>query len=204
MGEVAVQCGGIVLCGGQSRRMGTDKAALLFAEQPMLARVVDRLQAAVSPVLVVAAVNQNLPALPAEVVIVRDLRPDRGPLEGLAAGLRALPEGVEVAFIAGCDVPLLAPAFIRRMIELLGDADAAVPEFDNRLHPLSAVYRRGVLAQVQRMLADDHLRLQSLFERISTRRVGPDELRDVDPKLRSLWNINSPEDYRAALAAQED
>lgn len=194
-------CGGIVLCGGQSRRMGVDKAVLMFAGQPMLARVVDRLEAAVRPVLVVAAVGQPLPQLPLDVTVVRDQHPDRGPLEGLAVGLGALPPEVEMAFVASCDVPLLAPAFVRRMIELLDDADAAVPEIDNRLHGLAAVYRRSVLAQVRQMLAEDCLRLQSLFDRVKTRRVDPDELRDVDPRLQSLWNINTPEDLRAARAA---
>jgi molybdopterin-guanine dinucleotide biosynthesis protein A len=189
------------LCGGRSRRMGADKAALPFADQPMLARVVDRLREAVSPVLVVAADKQRLPELPADVVIVRDLRPDRGPLEALAAGLGALPLEIEAAFVASCDIPLLRPAFILRMIELLGSADAAVPHVDNHLHGLSAVYRRGVLTQVREMLAEEHLRLQSLFERIVTRRVGAQELRDIDPELRSLWNINSPADLQTAEAA---
>jgi molybdopterin-guanine dinucleotide biosynthesis protein A len=199
-----MRCGGIVLCGGQSRRMGADKAALPFAEQPMLARVVDRLREAVSPILVVAADKQRLPELPADVVIVRDLRPDRGPLEALAAGLGALPLEIEAAFVASCDIPLLRPAFILRMIDLLGNADAAVPQIDNHLHGLSAVYRRSVLTQVREMLTADDLRLQSLFDRIRTRRISPDELRDIDPQLRSLWNINTPEDYQAALAAAKD
>ena len=196
-----MQCGGIVLCGGHSRRMGTDKATLDFAGQPMLARVIDRVREAVDPVLAVAADGQTLPPLPADVGIVRDHRPDRGPLEGLAAGLAALPEGAEAAFVASCDIPLLRPEFIRRMIELLGDADAAVVEWDGHLHCLSTVYRREVLGTVRQMLAEDRLRLQSLFERIRTRRVRPDELLDVDPRLESLRNINSPDDLQAALAA---
>ena len=114
----------------------------------------------------------------------------------------ALPPEVELAFVASCDLPLLAPAFVRRMIKLLGDADVCVPEVDNRLHGLSAVYRRSA-AQVRQMLAEDCLRLQSLFERVKTRRVGPDELRDVDPRLESLWNINTPEDLRAAESGLE-
>ncbi len=194
-------CGGIVLCGGRSRRMGADKAALLVAGRPMLARVVDRLAEAVSPVLVVAAVGQQLPQLPLDVTVVRDQHPDRGPMEGLAAGLGALPPEVDMTFVASCDLPLLVPPFVRRMIELLGDADAAVPDVDDRLHGLAAVYRRSALGQVRQMLAEDCLRLQSLFERVKTRRVAPDELRDVDPRLQSLWNINTPEDLRAAQSA---
>ena len=152
------------------------------------------------PVIVVAAAAHQLPLLQPNVTEVHYLHPDRGPLEGLAAGLMALPAHAEAAFVASCDLPLVSPAFIGRMIELLGDADAAVPWFDNHLHGLAAVYRHTALDEMQRMLSENCLRLQSFFERIRTRGVGAEELRDVDPELRSLWNINSPDDLRAALA----
>jgi len=180
--------------------MGADKARLPFGTMPMLAHVASRLSSAAGPVLVVAAVGQELPPLPADVLIVRDRRPDRGPLEALAAGLAALPAGVDAAFVTGCDVPLLPPEFVRRMFELLGDAEAAVPQIDGRLHPLAAVYRRSVLATVQQMLARDQLKLQSLFDLVPTRFVNAEELRTVDPQLHSLWNVNTPADLRAALA----
>ena len=77
----------------------------------------------------------------------------RGPLEGLRAGLKALPESVDIAYVTSCDVPLLVPGFVTRMIELLGDHDIAVMEIDGFPHPLSAVYRRNTLPQVEALLA---------------------------------------------------
>ena len=86
---------GIVLCGGKSTRMGSSKALLPFGSETMLQRVVRLLGEVVSPMVVVAAVDQDLPALPRDVIIARDEREARGPLEGLRAGLKALPADVE-------------------------------------------------------------------------------------------------------------
>lgn len=72
------RCAGIVLCGGHSRRMGVAKPLLPFGTESMLARVVRLLREAVSPVVVVAAADQELPPLPEGVRIVRDCHPDRG------------------------------------------------------------------------------------------------------------------------------
>src|SRR6476619_864368 len=74
--------GGVVLCGGKSTRMGTAKATLPFGNETMLQRVVRLLETAVSPIVVVAAREQALPALPAHVAVTRDEREAKGPLEG--------------------------------------------------------------------------------------------------------------------------
>jgi len=117
---------GIVLCGGKSTRMGSSKALLPFGSETMLQRVVRLLGEVVSPMVVVAALDQELPALPGDVIIARDEREARGPLEGLRAGLKALPEDVERAYVTSCDVPLLVPNFVRQMLDLSRGYDVAV------------------------------------------------------------------------------
>lgn len=204
-----MKCAGIVLCGGHSRRMGTDKAWLPFGAETMLQRVVRILQEAVEPVIVVAAATTLLPELPADVRIVFDRYPERGPLEGLAAGLAALADvsvssnsttaKIAAAFVTSCDAPLLLPGFVRRMVELLESADVAVPKVEGRLHPLAAVYRLTVLPDVERRLAADQLRLTELVDDLRARIVVPEELREIDPQLQSLRNVNDQEAYRAAL-----
>jgi len=192
--------GGIVLCGGKSTRMGVPKATLPFGPETMLQRVVRLLGTVVSPIVVVAAREQSLPELPDDVKITWDEREQRGPLEGLRAGLKALPNSVEVAYITSCDVPLLEPAFVTRMVELLGDHDIAVMEIDGFPHPLSAVYRRDTLPHVQDLLENNKLRPVFLFDAVRTRRVRPEEMLSVDPQLRTLRNLNTREDYLAALS----
>jgi len=195
-----ISAGGIVLCGGRSTRMGVAKATLPFGPETMLQRVVRLLSSVVAPIVVVAAREQSLPELPADVKITHDEREQRGPLEGLRAGLKALPDSVDVAYITSCDVPLLEPAFVSRMVELLGDHDIAVMEIDGFPHPLSAVYRRDTLPHVEALLEKDRLRPVFLFDAVRTRRVRPEEMRSADPQLRTLRNLNTREDYLVALS----
>jgi molybdopterin-guanine dinucleotide biosynthesis protein A len=195
-----VIAGGVVLCGGKSTRMGTSKALLPFGPETMLQRVVRLLGEVVSPIVAVAAVEQALPDLPADVILTRDERDARGPLEGLRAGLKALPERVEAAYVTSCDVPLLVPAFVEQMLELARGYDIAVMEIDGFAHPLSAVYRRTTLRRIEGLLAEDRLRPAFLFDMVKTRRVSPSEM-TADPALRTLWNLNTREDYDRALEA---
>jgi molybdenum cofactor guanylyltransferase len=180
--------------------MGTSKALLPFGPETMLQRVVRLLGQVVSPIVVVAAHDQPLPDLPEQVLITRDEREARGPLEGLRVGLKALPLSVDSAYVTSCDVPLLVPAFVERMIELLDDHDIAVMEIDGFTHPLSAVYRRDTLSHVESLLANDRLRPAFLFDAVRTRRVQTSEMVKVDPDLRTLRNLNTREDYTQALS----
>jgi molybdopterin-guanine dinucleotide biosynthesis protein A len=181
--------------------MGSSKALLPFGTETMLQRVVRLLGTVVSPLVVVTASGQTLPSLPATVHLARDEREGRGPLEGLRAGLKALPDAIEMAYVTGCDVPLLVPDFVRRMIELIDDFDVAAPEIDGFTHPLSAVYRRSTLPDIEALLAQERLRPLFLFETVRTRRVQADELRSADPELMTLRNINTRGDYLDALAS---
>jgi len=93
----------------------------------MLPRVVRQLGEVVDPVVVVAAPGQDVPALPESIAIVRDETEGRGPLQGLAAGLNALRGQVDAIYLSSCDAPFLRPAFVRRLIDLMGDAMICVP-----------------------------------------------------------------------------
>jgi molybdopterin-guanine dinucleotide biosynthesis protein A len=194
-----ISVGGIVLCGGQSSRMGRAKAWLPFGDELMLQRVVRILGMVVQPIVVVAAPGQEVPALSTDVLLVRDEEKGHGPLQGLAAGLAALEGRADAAYLSSCDVPFLRPVFVRRLIELLGDRTICVPRVGDYHHPLAAVYRVGVLAVVLRLLGAQRLRPVFLFDEVPTRIVEAQELQDVDPTFESLRNLNTPEDYTAAL-----
>ncbi|MFO0841052.1 MAG: molybdenum cofactor guanylyltransferase [Gemmataceae bacterium] len=191
--------GGVVLCGGQSSRMGRPKAWLPVGDETMLGRVVRLLGEVVSPIVVVAAPGQDVPPLPPGVEVVRDPERDRGPLQGLAAGLAALSGRADAAYASSCDVPLLRPAFVRRMVELLGEYAICVPDVGGYRHPLAAVYRVEVAEAACRLLAEGRSRPVYLFNEAPTRVVRPEELADVDPDAESLHNLNTPEEYASAL-----
>jgi molybdopterin-guanine dinucleotide biosynthesis protein A len=193
--------GAIVLCGGQSRRMGRPKAWLPFGPEVMLQRVVRLLGQVTGPIVVVAAPDQDVPGLPERIAIVRDPVSNRGPLQGLGAGLAALPDDVDLVYATATDVPFLKPAWITRLVELIGDRDLAIPEIGGYLHPLAALYRRqAALPAVESLLSENRLRPVFLLEVLDSLRVSSEMMGAVDPELATLRNLNTPEDYRRALA----
>jgi molybdenum cofactor guanylyltransferase len=197
----------IVLAGGRSTRMGEPKALVEWHGSPLLRRVTGVVARICDPVVVVHAAGQELPELPAGVELAVDARPDQGPLEGIAAGLRALAGRAEVAYVSSTDVPLLHPAFVRRVVALLGEASVAVPDVDGRMHPLASAMRTAVLPEVERLLGEDRRRPAFLFDAVPTHRVSREDLladarvRAGDPDLDSLRNVNSPDDLREAAAS---
>jgi molybdopterin-guanine dinucleotide biosynthesis protein A len=182
--------------------MGYAKAWLPFGEEVMLQRVVRILAEVVTPIVVVAAPGQNLPLLPPETLVAHDRREGRGPLEGLSAGFSALLGACDAAYVSSCDAPRLTPAFVRRMTELLGARQIAVPCEGKFYHPLAAVYRLDVAPLVEDLLSADRLRPAFLFDAADTVRVTAEALRDVDPHLDALANLNHPADYLSALTAE--
>lgn len=195
----------IVLCGGRSSRMGRPKAWLPFGHgEVMLQRVVRLVGEAAWPIVVVAAPGQELPPLPDSAQVVRDEVADRGPLQGLAAGLAALPDSTEFAYATATDVPFLEPLWIRLLRDRIGDADLAIPLVGGYHQPLSALYRRGaVLGPIRDLLARDRLRPMFLIESVRATILEEEELRGIDPSLGTLRNLNTSDDYREALAEFE-
>jgi molybdenum cofactor guanylyltransferase len=197
--------GAVVLAGGQSRRMGRPKALLPFGHEVLLQRVVRRLGAVCSPIVVVRAPGQTLPDLPGDVRITEDQVSGKGPLQGIAAGLLGLSGAAEVAFVSSTDAPFVEPAFVRLLFGLRGAAyDVVVPRAQGHYHPLAAVYGVSVCSEIERLLAEDRLRPFFLFERVRTLVVDEDTLRAalaaVDPELFALRNLNTPADWQEALA----
>jgi molybdopterin-guanine dinucleotide biosynthesis protein A len=190
----------LVLCGGRSRRMGRPKALLPFGPELLLQRVVRLVSEVCGPIVVVAAPEQDLPDLPADVSIARDPVSFRGPLQGLAVGMDALPSTVDLVYATATDVPFLVPAWISWLVEAMGAADVAIPDVEGYLHPLSALYRpASVRDAIAGLLAADRLRPVYLLESVQARVVTADEMRRADPRLDTLGNLNTPEDYRTAL-----
>jgi molybdopterin-guanine dinucleotide biosynthesis protein A len=179
--------------------MGTDKAALSFGEETMLARIVKIVSQVVSEIWLVAREGQTLPVLagPAVPQIARDAAEGRGPLAGLVTGLGAMQ--AERAFVTACDTPLLRPAYIEHLFQLADGYSAAIPEVDGHVMTMSAVYSKALLPAAEGLLARDELRPRLLLREPGVRVVGEALLREVDPELECLRDCNTPEAYRAAL-----
>jgi molybdopterin-guanine dinucleotide biosynthesis protein A/molybdopterin converting factor small subunit len=174
--------------------MGQAKALLLFDGEPLIAHIVRALKRMFAEIVVVAAPEQELPALPA--TIVRDEVAYQGPVGGIYYGLRAA--GGEFSFVTSCDAPFLNTALISYLTAQISDYDVVVPYWQERYQPLHAVYRRSVLPLLKEQLERGELRPVYLFDKVRTRKVEPDEIKTLDPDGLSFLNINTPQDYEAA------
>jgi molybdopterin-guanine dinucleotide biosynthesis protein A len=186
----------IILAGGKSSRMGRPKALVPFDGQPLIAHLVRWLKQSFDKLIIVAAPEQELPKLSA--TLVRDDLPYRGPVGGIYYGLRAA--GEEFAFVTSCDAPFLNLSLVRFLTTRILHCDVVVPYWEGRFQPLHAVYRTSVAPLLAEQLERNELRPVSLFERVRTLRIHENEIRRFDPDGRSFLNMNSPEDYRTALA----
>ena len=195
-GTPAIRLGAVILAGGRSSRMGSPKAELDWFGAPLLYRTASVLARVASPVVVVKAPGQHLPALPSGVEVVEDPVEGRGPLQGMAVGMRTVGERADAVFVSSTDAPLLHPAFVRSVASGLGEADVALPVVDGHNHPLSAVYRVSLLAKVEALLADDRLRPAFVWEDAELRTLEAGELEHPE----STRNVNTPEDLDEARA----
>ena len=188
--------------------MGTPKAALEWHGSTLLRRAVGLVARAVDgPVVVVRAAGQDLPPLPAAVELVEDARADRGPLQGIAAGLAQIGERASVVYVSGVDAPLLHPAFVRCVIGSLGEDDEiALPHAHGFAQPLAAAYRTSVARRLNELIAQDRLATRALPAISRVRELRPralladPALATLDPRLDSLLNLNAPQDYDTARA----
>ena len=190
---------GIVLAGGRSTRMGQDKASLRFGHETLLARAIRIVGEVADEVIVVArpVEDRDNPFLGLPVRLVHDPIADLGPLAGIAAGLAASTSDLNL--IVACDMPLIKPAVLRRLVELRGDADICVAVIEGHASPLCAVYRSSVAAAAQELLAAGERRVMRLLDQVQTKRVDAAMFRDLDPHLETFVSCNSPDELSAAL-----
>ncbi|HXX37324.1 MAG TPA: molybdenum cofactor guanylyltransferase [bacterium] len=189
---------GVILAGGQSRRMGCDKALLLIGGRPLVEVIAGRLRdAGLERLLLVTNTPERFAHL-ADVGFetVKDALPSGHPLTGAYSGV--LHAGTP-AFVCACDMPFLNPALIRYLASLVCGADAVVPRHARGYEPLHAVYTPACLDGMRRCVARGGPTTGFLDE-VRARVVEADELRRFDPDLASFENINTPEEYAAALA----
>jgi molybdenum cofactor guanylyltransferase len=190
MNEPQPAVSAIVLAGGQSRRMGRDKALIDYQGRPIIAHVIDTLRALSNDLVVVSNRSDLYGLFGARVV--PDYDPPCGPLGGIAAGLQAARH--PLAVVVACDMPFLNVALLRWLIALAERYDAVVPQTGDEFEPLHAVYRRECYNPIARRLERGERRVISFFADVRLRSVPESEWRMLDPAGRSLVNLNTPDD----------
>ena len=187
-------CTALILAGGDSRRMGQDKAALVLDGKTLLQSVTDTMQTIFPKVIV--SVRQVRDGL--DIPQVCDAQMDSGPLAGLAAGM----EGAATPWIfaVACDMPFITPAVIEYLAGQRADCQAVVPLVHGYPQPLAAFYASSCLDEVQDIFdGNGKHSMCALLERLRVCYVGEEQMLAVDPQLRSFFDLDTPQDVAIAM-----
>ncbi len=182
---------GVILAGGESRRMGCPKALLPYRGGRLIEAIYWQLSELFDEVIVVTNSPELYAFLPCRKV--SDLYPGRGVLAGIQSGLHH--SGFPRIFVTACDMPYLNRDLIRWLAALMGDNAALVPASDGGLEPLHAYYDKAALPSINAALASGVQRIVELFDRFPVRIVPAAEVAVLDPTFTSFRNINTPDDY---------
>jgi len=193
----------IVLAGGKSSRLGSNKVMLTVGGTSLIQRVLDRLAGISSEIIVVTANEGETPCAPSNRVrIVTDIYPGKGPLGGIYTGLVAASN--PRAAVVGCDMPFLSTALLRYMMRVSPEAEAVIPRLGDNVEPLCAVYSKSCLSAIHDLLMRDELRIRRLLDSVVVRYVERAEIDRHDPERLSFFNVNTQLDLDTAkrLAAE--
>ncbi len=193
----------IILAGGRSSRMGTDKALLPLANAPhstFLARLAATLASLCDELLLVARDEEQAArykAAIANVRVVTDKAPDYGPLMGIYSGLSAI-QAVRAVIVA-VDMPFVQPALVSLLLARASATAITVPVVNTVPQVLCAVYPRSLLPQIEITIAQGRRDPRSLLTTVPVQYIDEAQLRAVDPQLRSFINVNTPEEWRESF-----
>ncbi len=179
-----------ILAGGQSRRMGRDKAWIDLGDgRPLVRRVIDAVSVVADDVLIVANDERYRTLGPR---VVPDAHPGAGVLGGIATAIASARHPAVI--VVACDMPFVRPEALRSLVALADGWDAVVPLVRGERHPLHALYTRGCLVLFEQAIVAGRLRVISALEELRVRTLGEAELSAVDPGLVSVTNVNTPEE----------
>ncbi len=186
---------GVILAGGQSRRMGgSPKALIPFDGRPLVSHIVEKVTAVLPDCLVVT----NSPELYAflGLPMIGDAFPEGGSLGGIYSGLAAVPG--DAALCLACDMPFVSAGLLGHLAERAGEADVVIPDAAGELQPLHAVYGKRCLPVMERRLRAGRLKITGFFEEVRILRIPDAEVSRFDAPELAFMNLNTPEDVARA------
>jgi molybdenum cofactor guanylyltransferase len=190
----------IVLAGGQCRRMGgINKALEKVAGLTIVERIAHTLTSLFSQVILISNTPETyrFVGLP----IFKDILPGNGSLGGLYTGLRHC--SGEQAFLVACDMPFLNEDVIKLMKDRAAGHDVIVPRIHGMMEPLHAIYSKKCLPHIEDLLNKDDLSIVNVYSRVDVLEIDEPDLIPLDPELRFIMNVNTPEDLKEARRLAE-
>jgi molybdopterin-guanine dinucleotide biosynthesis protein A len=183
-----------VLAGGKSSRMGTDKAFLKIGPNTLLEHALGLARSAAEEVRIVG----KRETFDQYATAVEDIFADCGPLGGIHAGIKS--SKTELNLVLSVDTPFISREFLSYLIsQVTTDAVVTVPRVDGRWQPLCAVYRRSFADIAERALRSGRYKIDALFGQVAVRALDETEWQRLGFSPLMFWNLNTPEEYKAAL-----
>lgn len=179
----------VILAGGQSRRMGRDKATLSWEGGDLLGSLLTRLLSLSDDVIVVSNIHRNIPHTARQVA---DIIPGKGPLSGIHAGLVSARH--PLVFFTACDLPFLIPEVVLKMVDSVGKIDGGVASYKGQLEPLIACYRKNCAAIAEELLVAGKYSVRDFLAKINWMAV--EEFAQLDDYY--FMNLNTDHDYEKA------
>jgi len=186
-----------IQAGGQSSRMGEDKALKTFLGQPLIQRVVNNFQHIADEIIITTNHPDDYSFL--NLRLIPDLKPGRGALGGLYTAIASAAHPI-VAVIA-CDMPFANATLIEAMNRLVveEEADVVITKSEYGYEPLHAVYRRKIcLPAIESAIDADQWKVIAWFPQVKVRVLIPEEIKSHDPTGLAFWNVNTPEEFTKA------
>lgn len=186
-----------ILAGGNSTRMGTDKAFVMLDGRSLLARALDVCRTITGEVRIVGDRQKFAPFAD----VVEDVFPGCGPLAGIHAALRA--SGTDLNLVLAVDLPFVSPALLHFLMGQAreGGAIVTLPRAGKGWQPLCAVYRRAFADAAETALRAGRYKVDTLFDSALTRAIGEEELRSAGFSPEVFRNLNTPEELADARRA---
>lgn len=186
---------GIILCGGKSTRMQTNKALLKLGEKTVLEIILDEMRKVFDKVILSANECDDFSFL--DELIIKDLYSNRGPLSGIYSALQY--SNTQKNFITTCDLPLIKSEMIEYIIKTDSEKDIIIPVINSKPERLFGVYKKSVLNIIDEIFAaseNDKNVKASVFDLHQKAEVENVEISHLTFYNESLFlNMNTPEDY---------
>lgn len=192
----------IILSGGKSSRMGTNKALLKINEKTNVERITDSLKPHFDDIILVTNDPESYRFL--GVRIVSDLFPGSGPLAGIHAGLLA--SDCEMNFTIACDMPFVSGEIARALVNEGRDYDAVVPIINGKKQTLFAGFKKNVTTEIEKCFERGRLPIKHLLDHLNVLYVTENDLpvaSNIDLE-RVFFNMNHPNEYEIAKKWAED
>ncbi len=187
----------VIQAGGQSSRMGEDKALKPFLGKPLIQRVVERLSPITDEMIVTT--NRTVDYEFLKLRLVTDLKPGRGALGGLYTAIASASH--PFVAVAACDMPFASQNFFESAYRLIvkEEADVIIARTEEGYEPFHALYcRETCLPAIEAAIHEDKWKVIAWFPQAKVRELSPDELKSFDPSGLCFWNVNTPEEFGKA------